>query len=45
MVTMARSAADDFTPAEQVEQIQEAAIDTLKKVYPDLEVHFNYKDD
>ena len=44
IITMARSALDEFTPPEQVEQIQEAAIATLKKVYPEVEVHFNYDD-
>ncbi len=44
MVTMARSALDEFTPPEQVERIQELAVEAIRKAYPDIEVHLDYKD-
>lgn len=44
VVTMARSSLDEFTPPEQVESIQEVAVDTIRKAYPEIEVHLDYKD-
>ncbi|TRY71495.1 hypothetical protein TCAL_12613 [Tigriopus californicus] len=45
MVTVARSSRDEFCPPHQVESIQSKLVSLLERLYADIDVRFDYKDD
>lgn len=44
LVTISRSSIDDYCPSNQVDQIQSQVLESLQKIFKNIEVFYHYKD-